>query len=991
MAEAMIEVRSYGFRPGTRQSEQNRESSSMDWNELRRNELERLFRRHTAAEVRFDRASRILYSTDASIYQVEPAGVLIPRSKDDLLAAVGIAAEQHVSLVPRGGGTSLSGQSIGPGVVVDCSKYLNRILEVNLQERWARVEPGVVLAALNQHLAPMGYQFGPDVATIDRANLGGMIGSNSAGARSLKYGKTVDHVIDLATVLANGQEASFGPLDEQRLAQLRSREDHLGTIYRTVCEVVEQCRPQIVQRYPKVLRRVSGYNLDALLGPSPPNLAHLIVGSEGTLATVSSAKLNIVPLPSHRAIATVHFATLDAALRALTGILTTDPCAVELIDQMILDLARGSAEYRRRIAFVEGQPAALFLVEYAGHDASDIDRGFAELRRVLSDQPVQAILETRDPQQCEWIWSVRKLAVPLLLAMPGRRKPLTFVEDTAVSPEQLPEFVARFQDILARHGTDASFYGHASVGCLHIRPRLDLHTRQGRRDLASIADQVVDLVLEFGGALSGEHGDGLCRSAFNERLFGKDIYSAFGAIKRAFDPDGLMNPGKVVGTSAITSNLRVHTRTDRQLTTSLSFESQGGIVPLVEGCNGNALCRRQGTGTMCPSYMATREEEHSPRGRANLLRATFEGRAGAEPGRSWITPELDEALSLCLMCKACKTECPSSVDVAKLKAEYLQQSYRRRRPSLRVRLMADVARGNRLGSRLAPLSGWLLRSWPMRWLLDHFLGIDHRRKLPAFYRQTLVAWFLHHDSLCRRARGKVVLLADCFTNHHEPKVGRYAVQLLESSGYQVHLADICCGRAMISKGFLDRAKGMIAENIERLIGFAEEGTPILGIEPGCLFTLTDEWPALLPGEATTLIASRVQLVETWLAECAARGASDLPAPHRAPAEVLVHGHCHLKAAGALAGSVAALERLAGIQATVLDSGCCGMAGSFGYEKEHYDLSAAIAAQRLLPALSAAPEATVVASGFSCRCQIRDLADRRAVHPLELIHERVLPP
>ncbi|MFO0946984.1 MAG: FAD-linked oxidase C-terminal domain-containing protein [Planctomycetota bacterium] len=958
------------------------------WTKLKRDPLQRTLRRHVKGEVRFDDASRAMYATDASIYQIEPLGVVIPKTTEDLRTAVSIAMEQHVAIIPRGGGTSLSGQSIGSGLVIDVSKYLNQILETDVDQAWVRVQPGVVLAQLNRHLETMGFQFGPDVATSDRANLGGMIGNNSAGARSIKYGKTIDHVLEIAVILTDGSLTTFAEVNRPTLNQLLLKEGREGEIYRVVRTVVSRHEAEIRRRFPKILRRVSGYNLDALLPPAPTNLARLIVGSEGTLATVAEAKLKIVRRPKHRGIAVVHFDSLDEAMRSLSAILTTGPSAIELLDQMILELAQRNPQFRGRVDFVEGRPAAIFLVEYSSDDPVDIERGFEELTRGLKGFRIGSLLKTTDPARTESIWNVRKTALPLLFSLPGDRKPVTFVEDTAVDPTRLPEFVARFKEILRRNGTHGSFYGHASVGCLHIRPLLDLRTPEGVRDMARIAEEVVELVREFGGALSGEHGDGIARSVFNRRMFGHEIYEAFCTIKNAFDPRNLMNPGKIVHGPPMTDHLRGHPTVEEEFKTVLSFADEGSPLEIVRGCNGNGLCRREGVGNMCPSFMATHEEQHGPRGRANLLRAAMEGRLEDATPESWATKELADALDLCLMCKACKTECPSSVDIAKLKAEFLSQRKRRGRAPLLDRLLADIPKHSLKASRFAPFSNLIMRSWPARWLMERTLGLDRRRKLPVYHRRTLMDWFRRHPTLLSRPRGKVVLLADCFTNHHEPHVGRDAVSLLEMAGYQVYLAPLWCGRVLISRGFLDEARSLVKANVERLRGYAEDGIPILGIEPSCLLTLTDEWPDLLPGEATTSVALQARLVESWLVERVAPGSDEFPLITEEPMEVLYHGHCHQKAGGAQASSVRAVRTLAGVEPVVLDAGCCGMAGAFGYECSHYDVSVQIFSQRLLPALRRSPNATIVAPGFSCRTQMYDLSRRRAIHPVELIRRRI---
>lgn len=961
----------------------------VDWDHLRRDALRRTLERHVDAEIRFDSASRTLYSTDASIYRIEPFGVVVPRTVDALAAAVAIAMEQQVALVPRGAGTSLSGQAIGPGLILDCSKYLDRVVDLDLEARLVEVQPGCVLGGLNSRLKPLGFQFGPDVATIDRANIGGMIGNNSAGARSIRYGRTVDHVRSLDVVLTDGARRTVRPVDAAELRSKAAQLDREGEIYRTVRGVVAENADEIRARYPKVFRRVSGYNLDALLPPAEFNLAKLIVGSEGTLAAVAGATLSIVPLPKHRGLAVIEFASLEDALGCLASILETAPSAVELLDRLVLELARGSIHYRSQIDFLAGVPAAIFIVEYLGDEPGAVEADLGRLRAIVADFPHQHLLATTDPDQCERIWNVRKLAMPLLYSIPGARKPVTFVEDTAVAPERLGEFTARFREILRRHDTDGSFYGHASVGCLHIRPLLDLSDPEGVRAMHEIAEEVLALVMEFGGAMSGEHGDGLARSVFNPVLFGPKVYAAFQAVKRAFDPANLMNPGKIVGGPPMTQNLRAQGARPFAAPTAMEFEQPGGMLAVVAGCNGNGLCRRRQTGVMCPSYMATREERDSPRGRANLLRAVLEGRVpGSADAESWADDHLARALDLCLGCKACKTECPTSVDIAKIKSEFLHRRRERRPPSILDRLAARTPRYARLGSRFVPASNLLMRSWLFRQWLYPLLGLDRRRKLPAYRRFTLVDWFRFHRSVAKERRGHVVLLADCFTNYHEPHIGRSAVILLEQAGYQVHLANVCCGRTAISKGFLDEARNLVRTGARRLSPHVEEGRPILGLEPSCILALADEWYDLEPTESVREVARSAAFVETWLHERKLAGESGLPAVEDEPMEVLVHAHCHQRAAAQAAPSVAAIKDLANLSPTLLDSGCCGMAGSFGYEAGHYEVSVGVAEQRLLPAIREAPNTPVIAPGFSCRTQIYDLAGRAALHPVEILRRRI---
>jgi FAD/FMN-containing dehydrogenase/Fe-S oxidoreductase len=966
--------------------------------ELQRDALARHLRKHLAGEVRFDATARRLYSTDASIYQMEPLGVVLPKSVEDVVAAVQIAAEAHVAITPRGGGTSLSGQAIGPGIVLDCSKYLREVLDIDPAARVARVQPGVVLDEFNRALAPHDLQFGPEVATASRANLGGMIGNNSAGARSIVYGKTIDHVRRITAVLANGSRSDFGPLSPQewdRRAVGHSRE---AALYQQVRAIVRRERDEIRRRFPRILRRVSGYNLDvlcaglypedALAGRTAVGLHQLLVGSEGTLAVVTEAELDLVPRPAARGLLVPQFANFAAALDALAACLEFNPSAVELIDHFLLELTAGNLELRDTLKAIRGRPQALFLVEFQADDPALVADRVERLRRRLAEVAgVTAAVAALDDAQREPLWNLRRAAMPLLYGMRGDRKPVTFVEDAAVAPERLPEFAQRFRALLHRHGTDGSFYGHASVGCLHIRPLLNLKDPTDVARMRRIAADVTDLVLEFGGSLSGEHGDGLARSEWNEKMFGPAVYRAFAAVKQAFDPEGLLNPGRVVAGPPMTENLRYPPGYDPQPPdTVFDYARQEGFVRSVEMCNGSGACRKLHGGTMCPSFRATLDEKDSTRGRANALRLAM---AGEAPARELRGQWLYDVFDLCLMCKACKAECPSNVDVAKLKAEFLHVYYQDKARPLGQYLIAHLPRLNRLAAPLAPAVNWIGQRRLVRWLLEKVAGIDRRRRLPPLHARHFRRWFRRHvpDSHAGR-RGRVLLLADCFTTYNEPAIGRAAVRVLERAGYTVELADVgCCGRTLISKGLLHEARALVGAAAPALARQVADGKPLLGLEPSCLLALADDWTELLPGHATRTVATACHLADGWLVRQAAAGQAGLDfRPRQQPC--LLHGHCHQKALVGTGPTAAALRLVPGLDVTVLDAGCCGMAGSFGFEREHYDLSVKIANLQLLPALAAAPQAVVVAPGTSCRHQVHDLAGRRALHPLELLDEQL---
>ncbi|MCS6851085.1 MAG: FAD-binding protein [Gemmataceae bacterium] len=959
-----------------------------DFTALKRDVLSRLLRKNVRGEVRFDLASRKLYSTDASIYQIEPLGVVIPRDVEDVVTTVQIAAEQHVPITARGGGTSLSGQSIGPGIILDCSKYLNDILDIDPAARIARVRPGVVLDQLNRALAPHNLQFGPEVATASRANLGGMIGNNSAGARSIVYGKTGDHVRQLGVVLADGSQTVFGPIrpaEWDRRGRLNSLE---GAIYRQVREVVTRQADEIRRRFPRILRRVSGYNLDAvcdgLTGGTPVGLHQLVVGGEGTLAIVTEAELALVPKPRHRGLLIPHFDSLAAAMASLDACLEMQPSAVELLDRLLIELAQQNLGLRDTMAALRGRPAALLMVEFSGDDAAEVADRLAKLQRRLGEAPgVTALVVATDPAQREPLWNLRRAAVPLLLGMHGDRKPVTFVEDTAVPPARLPEFVARFRDILHRHDTDGAFYGHASVGCLHIRPILNLKDSNDIGRMRRITEDITDLVLEFGGALSGEHGDGLARSEWNRKMFGPVVYDAFRAVKRAFDPHGLLNPGRVVDAPPMTENLRYGPGyRPMEPATIFDYRRQEGFVRSIELCNGSGVCRKLHGGTMCPSFRATRDEQDSTRGRANALRLAL---VDPQPLRQLRSRWVYDVLDLCLMCKACKAECPSNVDLAKLKAEFLHFYYQDRPRPLSHRLVAGLHRFNTWGAALAPIVNGLQESRLVRWLLEKLAGIDRRRSLPRLHADHFRRWFLRHaPAAAAGRRGRVFLLDDCFTTFHEPHIGQATVTVLEHAGYAVDLTGLtCCCRPMISKGFLADARELIARQATRLDRRLPDDVPILGMEPSCLLTLVDEWPELVPGEETRRIAAAAQLADGWLARQVAAGQCQLDLRPQ-PRSFVLHGHCHQKALVGVGGTAAALRLIPEAKVSVLDAGCCGMAGSFGFETEHYDLSVQVANLALLPALAEQAEAVVVAPGTSCRHQIHDLAQRRAWHPMEVL-------
>ena len=951
-----------------------------------------------SGEVLFDRPSRLLYATDASIYQMEPVAVVFPRDAADVQAVLRVAGRHGLPVLPRGAGTSLAGQAVNHAIVIDCSRHMTRVIEINAGERWARVQPGVVLAALNEAAAPHGLQYAIDPATEDRATIGGGIGNNSCGARSVIYGKTVDQVLSLDVVLADGAATTFEQLDGAPLEEKLALQTLEGHAYRELRRIVREQRAEIERRYPKIMRRVSGYNLDLSLGSGgdgqgPVDLTRLIVGSEGTLAVVTEARVRLVPRPRHRGLAAVHFRTLVDAAEATVAILEHEPSAVELVDDTIVRRCRENAGYRELVEFVQGEPGALLLVEFYGDSTEELDGRLERLAAELQRRGFgYATVTTTDPQQQARIWRMRQAGLGLLMSVRGDAKPLAFVEDTAVAPERLPRFIQRFDAIVRRHGTEAAYYGHASVGCIHIRPMVNVKDEAGLRSMEQIASEVADLVLEFGGSLSGEHGDGILRGGLTERMFGPRLTEAFRELKRAFDPQGLLNPGKIVDTPPFDQNLRIGPRTRNvEPPTHLDFSADGGLAGAVEQCNGQGACRKM-DGGMCPSFMVTRDEEHSTRGRANLLRMAI---SGVLPPQELTGRRVFEALDLCVECKACKSECPSGVDMAKLKHELLNQRYEQHGVPLRARLFGHVATLSRLGSAAAPLSNALTRAWPARWLLHRLLGIHSQRPLPRFRRDTFRRWFERRPPPEGEApRGEVVLFDDTFTRFHYPQVGRAATRVLEALGYRVVVVERagCCGRPAISNGMLGTAREWAQRNVQALLPYAEREVPIVGVEPSCLLTLRDEYPDLLREEplhtASRTVAEHALLLDELLARLAAEDAS-VSAIFRddAHAEIALHGHCHQKALAGMEPTLAALALAPGYSVELIDSPCCGMAGSFGFEAEHYQLSRAMGALKLFPAVEAAPEEAVVAvTGVSCRQQIDHFTSRTARHVAELLAE-----
>jgi FAD/FMN-containing dehydrogenase/Fe-S oxidoreductase len=943
-------------------------------------ELKRRLEEKIEGEVRFDKISRALYSTDASVYLIEPLGVVVAKTREDIIQALAICRTFRCPVTMRGGGTSQAGQAIGAGIQIDTSKYYNRLLEVNAEQMWVRVEPGIVLDELNAQLAPLGLRFAPDISTASRATIGGMMANNSSGARSVLYGKTIDHVIEQTVLLSDGSIAHFREIVRNEVPTGDTLE---AACYRTVLGLAAEHAAEIDRRYPKILRRVGGYNLDEFVDPAKPiNLAKMMVGSEGTLGIVLEAKLRLVPLPTAKAVMVISFADLLESLTAAPVIVGHKPSAVEVMDKSILDNTRQNAALDQiRTTFMEGDPGATLCVEFYGDRKEDLPPRLKALEEDLRSRRLgYAYHSETEPAAQAKIWSLREAALGLSMAMKEDAKSISFVEDTAVAPEKLRDFIDQFLQIVRSHGTTAGVYAHASVGCLHVRPVVNLKTEEGVRRFEAIAQDVADLVLQFGGALSGEHGDGLVRSPFMRQMFGPVLYEAFREIKRTFDPHGILNPGKIVDAPPITTNLRFGARYETaNPTTWFDYSEYGGMGGAVEMCSGVGACRKKLSGTMCPSYMATREEAHTTRGRANALRLAMTGRLG-ESGLG--DKGVYEVLDLCLECRACKAECPVGVDMARFKSEFLADYWRRHGTPHAARALGNVHRMSVWGSRFAPLSNWISSSAPGRWVNEKLFDIDQRRTLPAWRRETFAKWLAKNSPRPPKGKTNVTLFNDTFTNHYDPEIGVAALETLERGGCAVNVVRPgCCGRPLISKGLLAEARAHAEKLVNGLFPIASRGEKILFCEPSCLSAVKEDAPSLVRGEAqrkAQAVAKACSLFDEFASQL------DLPL-HAGPKKILLHGHCHQKSMGLLPATVALLSQIPSAVVVDLDAGCCGMAGSFGYSREHYEVSEAIANRRLLPTVKAMGAGDIlVAPGTSCRHQVADLAGAKATHPAVLI-------
>ncbi len=933
-------------------------------------------------DVRFDARARALYATDASPYEIEPYGVVLPKTVEDIKHVVDIANKYNLAILPRGGGTSLAGQTVAEAIVVDVSKYMTQILEFDEEARTVKVQAGVVRDELNLFLKPHKLQFTPDISTTNRANIGGMVANNSAGTRSIKYGKSVDAVISMTVMFADGSIAELKALNKTELKAKLELKTLEGDAYRAVFASVTNHADEIEARFPKVMRRVGGYNLDEFTDDKPFNLAKIVTGSEGTLALILNVTLQLELIPKWRMLSMLHFKTLRDSLLAVKFINEHGPSAVETMDEGLFTLGKANPKIAPLISWLKGEPEAVLVVEFDGATKREMDEAYKSMR---DDERISELsyhnYVARDPQKQHEVLEFRRAGLGIYATIKGRFKPTPFIEDAAIPPEHLADFIPEVQAVCKKHGTPVVFYGHASVGVIHTRPLLDLKTAEGIAKYEAISRDTFDLVKKYGGSWSGEHGDGLIRSYQNKNLFGDILYKDFQDIKRAFDPKGLMNPGKIVNAPPMTENLRYgENYAAAPIETYFDFSEDGGYLGAIEMCTGVGACRKTTTGTMCPSYMATRDEDHSTRGRANILREAINGRM---PG-GMTSKDVHDVLDLCLECKACKAECPSQVDMAKIKYEFLQHYYDEHGTPLNVKAFAYAFKTSPMGKALAPIANRVLPLKPFRWLLERSLGVDKRRVMPLYAKEGFASYAKKYKQTVGLDKNKptVALFADTWTMYHESNVGMAATKVLDKLGYNVEFIPYqCCGRTLISKGLLKEAKKLAQKNVKALKDYADRGVPIVGLEPSCVTAFQDDYRDLIPSEETTKVADNVKMIDQFLAKEWTQGKLEPSAVFtKKDNAIMLHGHCQQRAVMGTSATKSVLS-WASTEVSEVDSGCCGMAGSFGYS--HYDVSMQIGERRLFPAAKK-HDGDIVACGFSCRHQIKDGTKIEAKHLIEVM-------
>lgn len=954
-----------------------------------------------------DHSQRILYATDASAYREIPLAVARPKNREDIRKLIQFAREHKKSLIPRTAGTSLAGQVVGEGIVVDVSKYLNKILEINEKEQWVRVEPGVVLDELNQALAPFGLFFGPETSTANRCMIGGMVGNNACGAHSLIYGSTRDHTLSLKTILSDGSDAEFHALSPEEFNKKCEGDSLESKLYNNIRELLSdpQNQSEILNEYPDpiVKRRNTGYAIDLLLAYSPFrsdgkafNFSTMLAGSEGTLAFTTEIKLNLVPLPpKQKILLCAHFRTLEEALQGNLIALGHKPGAIELMDKFILDCTKDNIEQRKNRFFIEGDPGAILIIEFARETKEELVNITARLEKDLKQDKLGYSYPTLTGTDIQKVWALRKAGLGVLSNTPGDAKPVSVIEDTAVNPEKLPQYIAEFKELLTKYELDCVYHAHIATGELHLRPVLNLKDPGDVVKFRGIATDIAHLVKKFRGSLSGEHGDGRLRGEFIPLMVGDKNYSILQKIKEAWDPDHIFNPGKITGTPPMDTRLRYTAgKVQKEIPAIFDFSHEGGILRATEKCNGSGDCRKSHLigGSMCPSFMASHDENTSTRARANILREFLTQSDRTNP---FSHREIYDVMDLCLSCKGCKSECPSNVDIAKYKAEFLQHYYDEHGVPLRALAIANITRLNRIASIVPGIYNFMATQPAISGIMKKVLGMAPQRTLPILSPYHLTTWLKkYHQRVADNVKPrKVYLFIDEFTNFNDAHVGIAAVKLLNALGYYVLNVDHPeSGRTYLSKGLLRDAKKLAIANVLIFKDKVSDDTPLIGIEPSAILSFRDEYPDLV-GPKLKVTAKNLSknclLFEEWFMQEVETGHITKEQFSDAKLTIKLHGHCHQKALSTTGPTKEMLSLPENYTVDEIPSGCCGMAGSFGYEKEHYDLSMKVGELVLFPSVRKAEKSEIIAApGTSCRHQIKDGTGREAIHPVEVMWEAV---
>jgi FAD/FMN-containing dehydrogenase/Fe-S oxidoreductase len=957
-------------------------------------------------ELYTDDTTRILYATDASAYREIPLAVAVPKSMEDLKKLISFARENQTSLIPRTAGTSLAGQVVGKGIIVDVSKNFTQIIEFNKEERWVRVQAGVIRDELNLFLKPYGLLFGPETSTANRAMIGGMVGNNSCGSNSMIYGSTRDHLLEVKALLSDGTEASFHAMDLDEFHEKCEGANLESTIYKNIRSLLGDYNNQlgIRKEFPRksVERRNTGYALDALLEMAPftaggPdfNFCKLIAGSEGTLAFITEIKLHLIPLPPGvTGLLCVHFNSINEALRANLVALSYKPSACELIDHYILECTKDNIEQNKNRFFVQGDPGAILVIEFKRDTQAEVENIAALLTKELKAAGLGYHFPLLFGEDTNKIWSLRKAGLGLLGNMPGDSKPVPVVEDTAVDVHDLPAYISDFNKILSKYGLQSVHYAHAGSGEIHLRPIINLKTEEGNQMFRTVATEIAGLVKKYQGSLSGEHGDGRLRGEFIKQMVGEHNYELFKIVKRNWDPNNIFNPNKIVDTPPMNSMLRYTPGQKTPVFNTIFRYHNQDILQHAEQCNGSGDCRKSviSGGTMCPSFMATKNEKDTTRARANILREFL---TNSEKLNRFDHQEIYEVMDLCLSCKGCKSECPSNVDVSKLKAEFLQQYHDVHGVPFRSKLIANFNKSQKIGSIAPGLYNFLTTNGFTSRVIKRISGFADARSMPALSKQSLLKWHNKYSKgKNKSAQKKVYLFCDEFTNYNDTEIGIKAILLLEKLGYDVVIPEHEeSGRAWLSKGLLRDAKKIANKNISLLKGIINCENPLLGIEPSAILTFRDEYLDLADDEqfvAAKELSKNVFLIDEFIASEIKRGKLDKNLFTKESRKIKLHGHCQQKALSSLSHTVAMLSLPENYRVETIPSGCCGMAGSFGYEKEHYALSMQIGELVLLPSVRQQPDDVIIAApGTSCRHQIKDGCDRKALHPIEILYDALL--